>query len=101
MTFAGIYHSEPIIIEPLREIKKEVQNPDWEELKIDLSDNPKFLTYSKSLDFEVEAIFDQDEIKVIKERHQNSGEIPYLYNVKIESVTPSPSIFTGEFHPYV
>ncbi len=27
-----------------------------------------------------------------KERHQNSGEIPYLYNVKIESVTPSPPL---------
>ena len=40
-------------------------------------------------------------IREYKERHQNSGEIPYLYNVKIESVTPSPSIFTGEFHPYV
>ncbi len=35
------------------------------------------------------------------ERHQNSGEIPYLYNVKIESVTPSPSIFAGEFHLYM
>ncbi len=76
MTFAGIYHSEPIIIEPLREIKKEVQNTDWEELKIDLSDNPKFLTYSKSLDFEVEAIFDQDEIKVNK-----SSALKWIFNL--------------------
>ncbi len=36
-----------------------------------------------------------------KERHQNSGEIPYLYHVKIESVIPPPSIFTGKFHPYM
>ncbi len=27
-------------------------------------------------------------------------EIPYLNNVKIESVTPSPSNFTGKCHPY-
>ncbi len=32
-----------------------------------------------------------------KGRHQNFGEIPYLYNVKIEPFTPSPSIFTDGF----
>ena len=32
-----------------------------------------------------------------KGRHQSLMEIPYLYSVKIEQLTPSPSIFTAEF----
>ena len=40
-------------------------------------------------------------VKNAKEMHQNSGEILYLYNVKIRVSNPPPSsIFTGEFHPY-
>ena len=61
MTFAGTYHVEPIIIEPITEEYKDVQNSDWQDLKIDLTESPKFGTSCTSLDYEVEAIFGQDQ----------------------------------------